>query len=148
MPHSFSKIWIHAIWATKYRAQLIAPQSEDKIYTCLVEQFKDLKCYVRIINGMPDHVHALFQLHPTRSVAEVISIVKSKSSSHVNYEGLVLPKFSWQVGYAAYSVSESLLPKAFNYIKNQKKHHLSQDFDTEWEQFKLLHGITPEIEAS
>jgi putative transposase len=143
MPHSYSKLWIHAVWSTKLRAQLIEPQIEDKVYKCLIEQFKELKCPVRIVNGMPDHVHCLFRMHPSRSVADVIGIVKNKCSAFVNNENLILPKFGWQVGYAAYSVSESMVEIAHGYIKKQKKHHLKQDFADEWDQFILLHGLTP-----
>jgi hypothetical protein len=32
MPHSFNKIWIHAIWSTKERYPLIIPSAEKKVY--------------------------------------------------------------------------------------------------------------------
>jgi putative transposase len=60
MSHSYTKIWIHAIWATKERLPLIHLNVENKIYGHLSEQLIEQECPVKIINGMPDHVHSLF----------------------------------------------------------------------------------------
>jgi putative transposase len=60
MSHSFNKIWIHAIWATKERYPLINTSVETKLYQFITKQLKEQGCPVRIINGMPDHIHCLF----------------------------------------------------------------------------------------
>jgi putative transposase len=57
MLHSFIKIWIHAIWATKERTPLIKPVIETSLFNYMRTQFSDIGCHVKIINGMPDHVH-------------------------------------------------------------------------------------------
>ena len=76
MPHSFNKIWIHTIWSTKERLPLIHPSVESKIYQFINEQLREQGCPVRIINGMPDHIHCLFLLSPQKSIAEVIKQIK------------------------------------------------------------------------
>jgi REP element-mobilizing transposase RayT len=76
---------------------------------------------VRIINGMPDHVHCLLLLNPNKAVTEIIKQVKGSCSHEINKQNIIKEKFAWQTGYAAYSVSESVLEKVFQYIKNQKK---------------------------
>ena len=38
MPHSFNKIWIHAIWATKERMPLIHDSVEQKLYQFIAGQ--------------------------------------------------------------------------------------------------------------
>ncbi len=76
MPHSFNKIWIHAIWATKFRAELIDFSIEKQVYDFIYQELVELGCPVRIINGMPDHIHALFLLNPNKSVADVLSKLK------------------------------------------------------------------------
>lgn len=141
MPHSFNKIWIHAIWATKYRNELIDFSAEKQVYEYIRQELIDLGCPVRIINGMPDHVHALFLLNPQKSIADVIKQIKGSSSHSINGENLILEKFAWQTGYAAFSVSESQLELVYNYIKNQKKHHLKKNFQDEYEEFIKIHGL-------
>jgi REP element-mobilizing transposase RayT len=141
MPHSFNKIWIHAIWATKERLPLINASVEDKIHPFISVQLREQGCLVKIINGMPDHIHCLFLLNPQKSIAEVIKQIKGSSSHFVNQNNLILEKFAWQTGYAAYSVSESVVDKVFLYIKNQKQHHTMKTFQQEYDEFLKLYGL-------
>lgn len=144
MPHSFNKIWIHAIWATKESAPLINEGVESNIYNFMREQFKEMGCPVRIIYGMPDHVHCLFLLNPQKSIAGVIKQIKGSSSHFINQNNLIPEKFAWQTGYAAYSISESVLQKVINYIKNQKSHHSKKSFQQEYDEFLQLYGFDVE----
>lgn len=144
MPHSFTKIWIHAIWSTKERVPLIHPTVETKIHQFMSEQLRELGCPERIINGMPDHIHCLFLLSPQKSIAEVIKQIKGSSSHFINQNYLINEKFAWQTGYAAYSVSESVVEKVFHYIKNQKQHHAKKSFQKEYDAFLNLFGLDNE----
>ena len=141
MPHSFNKIWIHAIWATKDRLPLIHSNVEYKIHQFLSEQLREQGCVVRNINGMPDHIHCLFLLNPKKSVADVIKQVKGSSAHFINQQNLIPEKFAWQTGYAAYSVSESVVEKVFLYIKGQKQHHQKKTFQQEYDEFLKLYGF-------
>jgi len=141
MPHSFNKIWIHAIWATKNRASFIHSNIERQVHQFLSEQLREQGCPVRIINGMPDHVHCLFLLSPQKSIAEVIKQTKGSSSHFINQNNLMDEKFAWQTGYAAYSVSESVVEKVFQYVQNQKRHHQKTTFQEEYNQFLKLYGL-------
>ncbi len=142
MPHSFNKLWIHAIWSTKNRTALIHPSFERQIHNYLKDQLNEMGCPVRIINGMPDHVHCLFLLNPQKSIAEIIKHLKGSSSYFVNESDLTKEKFLWQTGYAAYSVSESMVEKVFYYILNQKAHHNKKSFEEEYEGILKLYGFS------
>ena len=144
MPHSFNKIWIHAIWSTKDRHPFFHSNIEHKIYHFISEQFREQGCLVSIINGMPDHVHCLFLLSPQKSIAEVIKQIKGSSSHYINQNNLIVDKFSWQTGYAAYSVSESVVDKVHNYIHNQKQHHAKKTFQQEYDELIKLYGLDNE----
>ncbi len=144
MSHSFNKIWIHAIWATKERTPFITKNVESKIYDFMGEQLRKIGCPVRIINGMPDHIHCLFLLNPQKSISEVIKQIKGSSSHFINQSNLISEKFAWQTGYAAYSVSESVLERVFLYIQNQKNHHHKKTFQEEYNNFLKLYGFGDE----
>jgi putative transposase len=141
MPHSFNKIWIHAIWSTKDRHQLIVPKIEARVHDHLRSQFIESGCQVRIINGMPDHVHALFLLNPQKAMTDIIKQVKGISSHFINENDFLERKFAWQVGYAGFSVSESAVEKVFKYISNQKTHHAKKTFQQEYDDFLRLYGF-------
>src|SRR5690606_16876954 len=100
MGHSFNKISIHCICSTKDRSHLIVTDIETIVYNFISDQLREIGCPVRIINGMPDHIHCLFLLNPQKSIAEVIKQVKGSSSHFINQSNLINEKFSWQTGYA------------------------------------------------
>ena len=141
MPQSFNKIWIPAIWSTKNREPLINYSIEQKLYNFMSDLLREQDCPVRIINGMPDHVHCLFLLSPKKSIADVIKQIKGSSSHFMNQENIIPEKFAWQNGYAAYSVSESVLEKVYQYIKNQKPHHQKKTFQHEYDEFLEHYGF-------
>lgn len=141
MPHSFNKIWIHAVWATKERLPLIHRNIENKIYAFISDQFREQGSPVRIVNGMQDHIHCLFLLNPQKTVAEVIKQVKGSSSHYINHQNIISEKFSWQTGYGAFSVSESAIEKVINYIRDQKSHHEKKSFTDEYIEFLKLYGF-------
>lgn len=141
MSQSYTKLWIHAIWATKHRQELIDFSIEKRMYDFIWQELTELGCPVRIINGMPDHVHVLFLQNPQKTISEIVKQIKGSSSHFINREDLILEKFAWQTGYAAFSVSESQLDAVYYYIKNQKQHHLKKNGQDEFDDFVKLHGL-------
>lgn len=111
---------------------MIDPGIESQLHEFMRAELEKMDCRVKIINGMPDHVHCLFLLPTKYAVAEVIKQVKGSSSSFINKSNLLSETFGWQTGYAAFSVSNSVVPTVFKYIQNQKKHHLKQTFNDEY----------------
>ena len=139
--HSYNQIWIHAIWATKHRQPFIGPEIEKAVFDFMRKEFEELGCPVRIINGIPDHVHCLFLQNPKKSVAETIKQIKGGTSHFINQNGLTEERFSWQTGYACFSVSRSVVDRTFTYIKNQKQHHAKKTFQDEYDAFLELYGL-------
>ena len=135
MAQSLNKVWIHAVWSTKDYRSLIKPMIEKDVHQFIIEEFKVQGSPVRAVNGMPDHVHCLFFQNLQRSISEVIKNVKGHSSHMINQQDLLTEKFSWQPGYAAFSVSESNVEKVVQYIKNQKSRHQRQTYHDELNSF-------------
>ncbi|MFH6956198.1 IS200/IS605 family transposase [Flavobacterium aquidurense] len=94
MSQSFTKLWIHAIWATKNRQELIDDSIEEKLYDFIYEELIDLGCPVRILNGMPDHVYVLFLQNPQKTITDIVKQIKGSSSHFINREELILEKFA------------------------------------------------------
>jgi len=142
MSHSLTCIWIHAVFGTKFRDSLILPEFESKLHAHMKMQLEeDLGCRVRVINGTSDHVHVLVLLNPNFAVKDILKNVKGESSHWVNQESFTRRKFAWQIGYAAYSVSESSLFAVEKYIQNQKEHHRKKAFPEECEEIAREHGL-------
>jgi REP element-mobilizing transposase RayT len=141
MGKSYYKIWIHAVWATKNRRPLIIPEVESKVHDFIQKQLVEVGCRVSIVNGMPNHVHCLFLLNPKRTLISIIKQIKGSSSHFINQNDLIERKFAWQTGYGSFSVSESVVDKTYQYIKNQKQHHSKKSFQEEYSEFLRLYGF-------
>lgn len=88
-----------------------------------------------VINGHTDHCHCLISLGVDQTTKGVMQLLKGGSSFWINQNNLTSRKFGWQSEYFAVSVSESMLDKVRNYIKNQEEHHRSKTFQEEYDEF-------------
>jgi putative transposase len=81
------------------------------------------------VGGVVDHVHLLFVLSKNLGLSKVIEEVKKESSKWA--KGKVHPRFYWQGGYGAFSVSASNEPQMIAYIQSQEEHHREMTFQDE-----------------
>lgn len=107
----------------------------------IANQLEEAGCTVRIINGMPDHVHCLFRQNALRSVSGIIKQVKGSSSLWINRQHMIPARFSWQRGYSVYSVSPSSLEWLQHHIREQKEHHRHKTYHDEMGHFLRMHGM-------
>ncbi len=143
MSHSLTKIWIHLIFGTKNRFPMIGASFEKKLYSQIKNLLeKDFESEVEIINGTADHIHILLLQNQDHSIAELTKNIKGNSSHWINQNNFIKGKFAWQIGYGAFSVSESMVGKVRNYIENQKEHHRKISFAEEYRRFEKKHGLT------
>jgi REP element-mobilizing transposase RayT len=68
-------------------------------------------------------------------------LIKGESSFWINKNKLTIEKFEWQDEYFAVSVSESMLDKVRDYIKNQEEHHRKKTFQEEYDEFISKYGF-------
>jgi putative transposase len=123
MAHSKSDVWVHFVFCTKYRAEMINGEVEAALYAEITHQFMKLNCIVHKINGVGDHVHVLAWIDLRYSISEVVCRVKGGSSYAIRRRPELNSVFSWSVGYYAASVSKSDLESVSRYIDKQKEHH-------------------------
>ena len=131
MPQSLSKVYLHTIFSTKNRVPLLHDDWREEMFRVLGGTANNLGCQSLIVGGMADHVHMLFQLGRTLSIADAVGKIKSNSSSWVNQQQRMRMPFHWQTGYAAFSVSQSNLEAVREYIRRQEEHHAKQSFQDE-----------------
>ena len=142
MPNSYHRIIVHIVFSVKYRQYLIHKIEGDlyKYISGVVQSSKN-KSKLIAIGGAPDHVHLLVGIHPTICVSELVKDIKISSSVWINSQDIYMGKFHWQDGYGAFSLGESNLPAAINYIQNQKEHHKRVSFHDEMIAFLKKYNI-------
>jgi REP element-mobilizing transposase RayT len=141
MPQSLANIHIHLIFSTKDRLPFLTDPIRPALHSYMATVLANLKCPATLINSVDDHVHILFDLSRTVTLAQVVEDVKKSSSKWIKTKSPGLEKFAWQAGYGAFSVSASNAPAVANYIRNQQEHHRKKTFQDEYREFLAKHEI-------
>lgn len=139
--HSYSRCWLHLIWATLNRERSLDKSAAVKLSGFLHEYSQSKDIYMKINYVNAEHVHALIDLPTKYSIEETIKLLKGASSHWVNQNRIVAAKFSWGRGYGAFSVSHSNVNDVARYIANQEEHHRRKTFAEEYEKFVRVYGL-------
>jgi REP element-mobilizing transposase RayT len=131
----FTKILIHAVWATKDRKPLMNKENKDALCQHIREYAKSKSIYLLNVNGWLDHLHCLISMSSDQNIATVMGLIKGESSFWANKNLNFTEKFGWQDDYFAVSIGESRLQILNNYIDNQEEHHEKKTFQQEYEEF-------------
>ena len=142
MPQSFAAVFVHAVFSTKNREALILDGWREELFSVLGGVTNNLGCRSMIVGGVADHVHLLFGLSRTITIANAIMEIKKSSSAWVNQKYPSAMPFHWQSGYGTFSVSESRLDVVKTYIRNQEAHHKTQTFQDEFREWLQRYGET------
>ena len=139
--HSYSRVWLHIVWATLERRPLLTKPAATTLSAHLHDYAKEKKIYMKINFVNPDHVHALIDLPTNLSIEDMMQLFKGSSSHWVNEQNLVAGKFGWGRGYAVFSVSESGVAEVCAYIANQEEHHKTESFQDEFRRLLRKYGL-------
>lgn len=128
MSHAYVANYSHCVFSTKERRDRIPNEMREKLWSYLFGTARNLAIVPVAIGGTTNHVHLLLGLKPTMPVAQAVQKLKANSSRWMGEHGI---DFEWQKGYAALSVSPSLVRSVSAYILNQEEHHRKRTFDEE-----------------
>jgi len=138
----FVKVYIHFVWSTKNRMPLLETKEiRDKVWFHVKENAKKKGVFIDFVNGHSQHCHCLVSLGIDQNISKIMQLIKGESSFWINKAGITKDKFEWQDEYYGVSVSESMIEKVRNYIKNQEIHHRSKSYDDEIDELISKHGF-------
>jgi putative transposase len=126
MPHTYTCNLIHCVFSTKERRSQIPATRSTELYAYLGGIARGEGFSLIVAGGTANHVHLLFSLPASCSLAHAVQKLKGSSSRWMG-DG-----FSWQEGYGAFSVSPSQVEVVKGYIQNQEEHHRKRDFEQEF----------------
>jgi len=141
MPHSYHNLLTHAVFSTKDRLPTIHSDFKSDLYAYMGGIVRELKGSALLINGMPDHVHMLLRVPANLSTSDCMLKVKTNSSRWIHEKFPQHKRFSWQHGFAAFSVSESAKPQVLQYIREQEHHHRKVTFQEELRMFLVKNNV-------
>ena len=120
---------VHLVWSTLHRDPLLADAWRPRLWSYTGAILENHQSKVLAIGGIADHLHIYCSLPATLSIADRASTLKSNSSRWIRSE--FLPAFSWQEGYAAFTMGKSADHDVIAYIQNQEEHHRHRTFKEE-----------------
>jgi REP element-mobilizing transposase RayT len=139
MASTFLSLHYHIVFSTKERRPFIREPWRANFHEYLGGTIRGLGGIPEIIGDVENHVHLLVGLKATHCLADFMRDLKRASSNWIaeNHE----KEFSWQDGYAAFTVSVSNCEAVREYIQNQPEHHRKISFRDELVRLLEKHGV-------
>jgi putative transposase len=126
MSRSYVLNYVHCVFSTKGRAQLI--RDPEPLWAYMRGIARNCGFDILAIGGTNNHVHLLMNVPAGKQLVALVRDLKANSSRFMKTR---VPLFSWQDGYAGISVSPSQLASVKVYIAGQEEHHRKRTFDDE-----------------
>jgi len=132
MANTYTQLNIHVIFVVKGRENVLSDKIRPALFSYISGILKNTGQYPLAVNGYKDHVHVFFEMQPSKSLSDIVRIVKSNSSKWINEHNLLNGKFEWQTGYGAFTYSRSQRSTVIQYIMKQAGHHSKKSFRDEY----------------
>ncbi len=132
MANTYTQIYLHLVFAVKFRKKQIQKEWKEELYKyiCGIVNNKNEKIYA--INGVSDHIHILISIKPDCPFSNLVGIIKANSTKWINGKHYMKNEFKWQEGFGAFSVSSNDISGVIKYIDNQEMHHQKKSFKGEY----------------
>ncbi|HYL95458.1 MAG TPA: IS200/IS605 family transposase [Terriglobales bacterium] len=129
MSHSYPNVLVHCVFSTRERRPLIPADIQPKLWRYMSGIARGHNINLLQCGGTSNHLHVLLVLPSDMPLSKAVQVLKANSSRWLGEHGI---NFSWQEGYAAFSVSASQLSVVREYIQNQHAHHQRRNFEEEF----------------
>ena len=139
MGSTFLSLHYHIVFSTKDRRPLIKSDWRPALHQYLGGTARGLGGVPETIGGVADHVHLLVGLRATHRLADFMQELKKASSIWASEDHEQL--FSWQEGYAAFTVSWTHIEAVRHYIATQEEHHRKTGFVQELRHLLEKNGV-------
>ena len=138
----YTQIVYQLVFATKYRLPTLQKSVRPRIFAYMSTVLLNKKCHSYIVNGVEDHVHLIFSLHPTVALSDLVRDVKLSARDLIKENDLLPEWGGWQKGYGAFTYDQTAVPNLVNYVKRQEEHHADQTFEVEFKRLLDRHDVS------
>ena len=132
MANTYTQINMHVVFSVKGRENILSVKIRPDIFKYISGILSNIEQFPLAVNGYKDHVHLFFEMQPTKSLSDIVRVVKTNSSKWINENRFIAGKFSWQEGYGGFSYSRSQRNNVIQYIIKQEEHHKVRTFKEEY----------------
>ena len=129
---SYVELLYHVVIRTKESQPTLSLEYSDDLYRYIWGIIKNKKSILHQINGIEDHIHILFTLHPTIALSDFMRDLKAGTSKMLKQTTGYKQFTAWGEGYAALTYHLKDKNMLINYIKKQREHHKTISFKDEY----------------
>ncbi len=123
MANTYKKVYLHLVFAVKYRQALLHSDWRGKLFGYLFEAINARGNYAYIVGGYTDHVHIFFDYKGKELIEDLVREIKKSSNQFIKDHNFCPFKFEWQKGYGLFSEGYRDKDPIIKYILNQESHH-------------------------
>lgn len=136
-----TQILYQVVFSTKYRRPTLKKEDRPQLFKLIWGLLKNKRCHLYRINGVEDHIHIVFSLHPSVSLASLVKDIKLSASAYIIETG-IFPGFGgWQEGYGAFTYSVEAKRNLIRYVMNQEEHHRKKSSMEEYVSLLEAHQV-------
>lgn len=129
---TYTQIIYQIVIGTKHHSKVLYKENRPILFKYISGLFDHKKCKLFCINGTENHIHIITHLHPLIALADLVKDLKISTNIFIRDKKL-FPQFNgWQLGYGAFTYSQSALGNLIKYVQNQEQHHLEISFIDEY----------------
>ncbi len=128
--NSAFRLIYHLVLVTKFRRQSLTGEILERMHEIIKQLLFKWECDLIEFGGESDHVHLLFETHPSVDLSKLVNNIKTVTSRRLRSEYKehlsqfywgTKPQF-WSGSYAIISVgAQAPLEKLIEYVQNQEQ---------------------------
>jgi REP element-mobilizing transposase RayT len=139
---TYTKILYQLVFGSKGYTSFLTAENQKILFPYIGAVLRNKKCHPHIVGGYGNHIHIVFDLHPTVALASIVKDIKKASHEMMLQKRDVFLKFpGWQVGYGGFTYSYKSKGYLIRYVQNQYNHHRKISFKEELIAYYRNHGI-------
>lgn len=141
MSQTLVSLYVHVVFSTKNRMNLIDPKIEARLFAYIGGILNNHGCKLISAGGTANHVHLLISLGKLTAMSDLVGHIKRESSAWIKTQEFGTKRFAWQDGYGAFSVGPTQTGSVKKYISTQKEHHYGESFEDEMRYFLNKYAV-------
>ena len=139
---TYTQILFQIVFGSKNYSSFLTETNQNILNFYIAGILWNKKCKPHIVGGYCNHVHIVCDLHPTIALSYLVKDIKKASHEMMVREKFIFQQFpGWQVGFGAFTNTQSSKNQLIQYVKNQEIHHKKHSFKEELIALFRKHGI-------
>ena len=129
---TYTQILYQVVFGSKDYTSFLTKVNQEILYNYIAGILWNKKCHPHLVGGYSNHIHIVFDLHPTVALSYLVKDIKKASHEMMVREKVSFQRFpGWQVGFGAFTYTQSSKSALIQYVKDQENHHKKYSFRDE-----------------